>query len=106
MVMSVERIVCYFGLTSIYAFSGYRFIRTKDAFNRQYHDEAIKLGNDFTSRLNNPRLKFISTPNDKILFLFGVENKPSFLSNDNLDLIQGLIENFTPNYFIYEKDLK
>jgi hypothetical protein len=48
----------------------------------------------------------VHTPNEKLFFLFGIDNDSNSFSDENLEMIQSLLENFTPNFFIYEKDLK
>jgi hypothetical protein len=106
MVTPLERQICYFGLFSIYSYTVYKFVQTRKSFDKNFHDALINQGNEFIQELNNTNLKFIHTPNQKVLFLFGVTNKSEFLKNENFEIIQILIENFKPNYFIYEKDLK
>jgi len=105
-ITSIERRICYFGLFTLYSYAAYKFYITKNSFDIKFHDAFINEGKKFVNGFNNPNLKFINTPNRKILFLLGVKNDPSYLTNENFEIIRMIIENFTPDVFIYEKNLK
>lgn len=106
MVTPLERTVCYFGLASLYSYMIFKFSKEKTSFDKKFHESAIVQGNRFVKEMNDPHLKFIHTPNEKLLFIYGVENNQNCLRNKNLDVIQNIIENFTPNAYVFEKELK
>lgn len=106
MVSNLERNICYFGLFSLYSYTFYKFSKTKSAFDQKFHEALIVQGNKYIKEKNDPNLKFIDTPNQKILFLLGIENELKDLKDEKLQIFESLIENFTPNCFVYEKDLK
>ena len=106
MVSAFERQICFGGLISLYSYMGYKFFKTKFSFNKKYHETLMQQANKFEEGAPNNNLKIIHTQNEKILFLFGVENNKNAFLNDNLNLVEKIFENFSPNYLILERDLK
>ncbi len=105
MVSLIERSICLSGLLCLYSYGIYKYAHSKTQFDKEFHDAAVIQANKFINSINNENLKFVYSPN-KILFLLGIENNDNFLKDSNMLLIDELIENFTPNYFVYEKNMK
>jgi hypothetical protein len=105
MVSLLERTISLGGLLSLYTYGVYKFIKVKSSFDAQFHKSAEIQAEKFIMENKNNNLKFASTK-DKLLFLYGIENNSSCLSKDNLELIDKIVENFTPNFFVYEKEIK
>lgn len=106
MVSIFERNLSLGGIFSLYSFIVYKFIVTRNSFNKKFHDTLILKGEQFEKDINSPSLKFVTTPNQKLLFLLGIENNQNALKDDNLYIYEKLIEHFTPTSIVYERDLK
>ncbi len=106
MVSTFERAISLGGLFSLYTYTMYKFVKVKTSFNKKFHDAMLIQGEKFEKELNCPHFKMLQTPNEKILFLFGLENSASILANTNMSTVQKIIENFTPNAILLERDLK
>ena len=106
MVKTLERQISLGGIFSIYAYVCYKFISTRKSFDKKFHEVLIKKGTNYEKGLNYENFKFIQTPNEKLLFLLGIENSNLAFKNENLEIIERVIENFTPNAIVYERDLK
>ncbi len=106
MVSTFERQISLGGIFSIYAFICYKFVSTKTKFNKKFHDAMILQGEKFQKEVDSQNFKIVQTPNEKILFLIGIENSVKAFRSENMMIIEKLIENFTPNAIVYERDLK
>jgi hypothetical protein len=106
MVSTFERQISLGGIFSIYAYVCYKFVTTRKNFDKKFHEAMITQGTKFEKEINSENFKFVQTPNEKILFLLGIENNKFAFKNENMMIIENLIENFTPNAIVYERDLK
>jgi hypothetical protein len=108
MVSTIERIVCYSGLIGIYSYSIYKYFFTRNVYDLRFHKSVISQGTRFVKEINKSdnNLHFVETSNQKLLFLLGVDNSEKCLMKSNMDIVDKLIENFTPNYIVYEKDIQ
>jgi hypothetical protein len=64
-------------------------------------------GFKFEKEEGNENLKFVelgNTESKKAIFVLGIDNNN--YENNNLKSVDKLIENFSPNYFLYEKDCR
>jgi hypothetical protein len=106
MVTTFERSICFGGLFALYSYTVYKFIKVNTTFNKKYHDNLLKKGKKFLTEMNNEDFKMVQTPNNKVIFLFGFQNNNQILKDLNLELIRSVIENFSPNAILHERDLK
>jgi hypothetical protein len=101
MVSILERTIWYTGLIGIYAYGGYMYILSRSAFDQKYHDWYCEQAEKFVA--NKPNLRFIDT-RTKLLFLFGVDSNT--VETKHYALVDKLLEDFLPGYFIYERNFK
>jgi len=104
MVSRFENLICLCGIGAFYSFATYKFFTTKKKFNNILHQEIISNANHLMNEINPKNLKFVETHDQKLLFLLGLDNKESDL--ENILLISRILENFTPNFLLFEKDYK
>ena len=103
MVSVLERTIWYSGLIGIYSFGFYKYYQNKTSFNQKFHDSYIEQAEKFIKNENLNNLKFVDTKT-KLLFLLGVENETVDLTN--YKIIEKILEDFSPNFFVYERNLK
>jgi hypothetical protein len=99
MVSLLERTVWYAGMIGLYGYGIYKFFNVQTSFNQKFHDGYVEQANRFVSFENSELLKFVDTKR-KLLFLLGVDNgsKPK--------IVEQILEDFTPNYIVFERKLK
>ena len=104
MVSRIENLICLSGIGLFYSFTFYKFFTTKKKFDIVFHQEIKNNANKLINELNHPCLRFVETHDRKLVFLVGLENKSDDL--EKIILINQILENFTPNYILHEKDVK
>jgi hypothetical protein len=99
MVSLIERTIWYGGIIGMYGYGIYKFFNVKTNFSQKFHDGYVEQANRFVKFENNDSLKFVDTKR-KVLFLLGVDG------STRSKIIENILEDFTPNYFVFEKKLK
>jgi hypothetical protein len=99
MVSLIERTIWYSGIIGIYGYGIYKFFNIKTSFNQKFHDGYVEQANKFISHENQNMIKFVDAKT-KVLFLIGVDNA------SRPRIIENILEDFTPNYFVLEKKIK
>jgi hypothetical protein len=99
MVSLLERTFWYTGMIGMYGYGIYKFFNVQTSFNQKFHDGYAEQANKYVKFERNELLKFVDTKR-KVLFLLGVDidSKPR--------IVEQILEDFTPNYFVFEKKLK
>lgn len=108
MVGNLERICAFGGLAILYSYGVFKFTKTKSQYTKKFHNSLVLQGKKFEIEENNKNLKFVDLSGTEIdkakaLFIFGIDNINVY--DNNTKTIDRLIESFSPNYFLYEKDL-
>lgn len=106
MVSRFERKISMMGLASLYSYTVYKFIKTKNSYNKKLIETISNKSKEFIEEEGFTNIKFIHTHNQKLIFLFGVENNKNAICSKNLKALDKIFENFSPNIVAYEKDFK
>jgi hypothetical protein len=99
MVSLLERVIWYSGIAGVYSYGIYKFFNVQTSFNQKFHDGYVEQANRFVNMERDQCLKFVDTKR-KVLFLLGVDN------NSKARVVEQILEDFTPNYFVLERKLK
>ena len=99
MVSLIERTIWYAGIIGINGYGIYKFFNVKTSFNQKFHDGYVEQANKFITHENNDSIKFVDTKR-KVLFLLGVDD------GSRSKTVENILEDFTPNYFVFEKKLR
>lgn len=99
MVSLLERTIWYTGMAAMYGYGIYKFFHVQTSFNQKFHNSYVEQANRFVNLEKDDCLKFVDT-NRKVLFLLGIDY------NSKSRLVEQILEDFTPNYFVLEKKLK
>jgi hypothetical protein len=103
MVSVVERAIWYTGLIGIYGYGVYRYFMARSSFDQKYHDGYRLQAERFVKTLGSPNLKFVDTKT-KLLFFLGADGEEINLTD--YKIVEKLLEDFSPGFFIYERNLK
>ena len=104
MVSVLERYLLFGGIGAFYAYSAISIFTSRKKTNNILHQSLIQNSQKFITETNHPHLKFIELPQERALFIIGIENNKNDLAT--IELIEEIVKNFNPNAFFYERNIE
>jgi hypothetical protein len=92
------------GILSFYAFAAFDVIYKRMKKDKEAHKNLVKTAEKAIGDMNRSDLKFIETPNKKMLFILGFDNDIRDL--ERIKLIHDIFTNFTPGTVFLERNSK